>query len=397
MLVAILLLILSPYTAIIPGLYAMIGVFTRRFRLYLNTWNIGLFALFLISIVSGIINKSMLSITASLMLLMYFCISIVMEDSFNSEGKIISFYIALLYFSVIPGIIGIVEKICSHFFNITLIKRLIYVTPEVDGRICSTFSNPNIAGGWFAAMLLIAVFFWSRNEIKHRLTLVLLVLLYSANLLLSGSRGAIMGLASGMLVLLIMKKGWRKLIMPGIILCLITLISLIPGKGSIINSLMGHQLSSSFISRYPIWKGTVEMIFEKPVFGWGLMGIYEKGSLFFDPYKVAFHAHNIWLSMLSMLGFIGFYVYLIVRVYVIYGLSTLKRNNCSLTPLLASIQALVIVHGLVDFVIIVPQTGILFVTCCAFINSLSRSFSTTPQLHQLPAWPLGITSKYRTD
>jgi O-antigen ligase len=320
-----------------------------------------------------------------------------MENSFISEEKILGFYLGLLYLSVIPGIIGIAQKICAEWFNITLIKRLIYSTPELDGRIYSTFSNPNIAGGWFAAMLLIAVFFWSRKEFKHRWILGLMMLLYSINLMLTGSRGAIMGLAAASIVFLVIKNGWRKLVIPGALLLIMLILSLIPSDGSFISSLMGHALSSSFDSRYPIWKGSIEMIFEKPMLGWGLMGIYEKGALFFYKTDPVFHAHNIWLSILSTLGLAGFYVYLVMKAYIIYGLGMLKKANCSLTPLLASIQVLVIVHGFVDCIICVPQTGILFITCSAFIASLSRSFSTTPNLQQLPAEWTGMFSKYRAD
>lgn len=397
MFVAILLLMLSPYTALIPGLCTVAGVFTRKYKIYLNPWNAGLLALFLIALVSGIINSSLLSSLASLMLLMFFCISIAMEDSFCSEEKIIRFYLWLLYFSVIPGIIGIAQKICAEWFNITLIKRLIYSTVQLDGRIYSTFSNPNIAGGWFAAMLLVGVFFWDRKEIKHRGILALMMLLYSSNLLLTGSRGAIMGLTAAAIVFLIMKKDYKKLIVPCVLMGIILILSLMPSESSIFGRLMGHELSSSFNSRYPIWKVSIKMIYRKPALGWGLMGMLENGPLFFNNAPGVLHAHNIWLSILSSLGIAGFYVYLMMKAYIVYGLGALSKNNCSLTPLLASVQVLVAVHGIVDFTICAPQTGILFITCSAFIASLTRSLSTTPHFQQLPAWSVGMASKYHAD
>lgn len=397
MFVAILLLVLSPYTALIPGIYTMAGVFTRKYKIIFNPWNIGLLALFFIAVISGIINKSLLSSLASLLLLMYFCISVFMENYFNSEEKIIRFYLSLLYFSIIPGIIGIIQKACYGKFNTILTKRLIYSTYALDGRIYSTFSNPNIAGGWFAAMLLIALFFWERKEIRHRWIIGFMMLLYSINLILTGSRGAIVGLTAASMVYLIIKKGCRKLIIPGILICMIVLLSFIPSEGSLLSNLMGHGLSGSFSSRYPIWKGAIKMILKKPILGWGLLGIYEKGASFFEQSGIVFHAHSIWLSILSMLGFAGFYVYLVMKFYIAYGLVALKKSNSPLAPLLASIQVLVVIHGLVDFIICVPQTGALFITCSAFISSLSGSLSTTPHFQRLPEWTAGIFSRYRAN
>lgn len=397
MFVAILLLVLSPYTALIPGIYSMAGIFTRRYKVFLNPWNIGLLVLFLIALVSGILNKSLLSSLASLMLLMYFCISIVMENTFNSEEKIIRFYLSLLYFSIIPGIIGILQKVLYNRFNIILIKRLLYSTCVLDGRIYSTFSNPNIAGGWFAAMLLIALFFWDRGEIRHRRTIVFFMILYSTNLMLTGSRGAIMGLAAASMVFLVLKKGCRKLVIPGILLAVMLLLAVIPSDGSFLNSFMGHEISTSFGSRYPIWKVSIKMILKKPMLGWGLMGMYEKGTLFFDKLGTVVHAHNMWLSILSALGISGFYVYLVMKSYIVYELAMLKKSKSSLTPLLASIQVLVVVHGLVDFIICVPQTGILFISCSAFISSLSGSLSTAPRFQQLSKWSTSLSSRYRAD
>jgi len=397
MFVAILLLVLSPYTALIPCIYIMAGVLTRKYKIFLTPWNMGLLVLFLIALVSGIINKSILSSLASLMLLMYFCVSIVMENCFNSEEKIIRFYLLLLYFSIIPGIIGIAQKILYKWFNIILIKRLIYSTTVLDGRIYSTFSNPNIAGGWFAAMLLIALFFWDRDEIKHKWVIVLMMLLYSTNLMLTGSRGAIMGLAAASMVFLVLKKGCRKLAIPGILLAMIFLLALIPSDDSFLSRLMGHGISTSFGSRYPIWKVSIKMILKKPMLGWGLMGIFEKGALFSDKLGTVVHAHNIWLSILSALGLSGFYIYLVMKSYIVYSLVMLKKNGSPLAPLLASIQMLVVIHGLVDFIICVPQTGILFITCSAFISSLSGSLSTAPHLQHISEWPAGISSRYRAD
>ena len=47
-----------------------------------------------------------------------------------------------------------------------------------------------------------------------------------------------------------------------------------------------------------------------------------------------------------------------------------------MVPMLAGIQAVIIGHGLVDFTMIVPQIGLLFIASAALISALVKQYSS---------------------
>jgi putative inorganic carbon (HCO3(-)) transporter len=139
---------------------------------------------------------------------------------------------------------------------------------------------------------------------------------------------------------------------------------------------MYREISSSFSNRYAIWEGCLKMIKIKPIAGWGLMGIYNNCAKYIVSDMRVFHGHNIWVSITTTLGSIGLIIYLYMKYYLFKGIKLLYTNNCRLVPLLASIQALVLGQGLVDFTIMTPQAGLLFITSSALIFSLAKKFSS---------------------
>ena len=57
----------------------------------------------------------------------------------------------------------------------------------------------------------------------------------------------------------------------------------------------------------------------------------------------------------------------------------LYSQKCRLVPMLAGIQAVIIGHGLVDFTMIAPQTGLLFVGCSGVISVLAKQHNSSPK------------------
>jgi len=147
----------------------------------------------------------------------------------------------------------------------------------------------------------------------------------------------------------------------------------------ILKYVTAHDFDSSFNSRFGIWSGCLKMIKIKPITGWGLMGIVEHGANFMKGYYYAtmYHGHNIWITFMTTLGAVGILIYTYMKISIFKDLKILYSHSCKLVPMLAGIQAVIIGHGLVDFTMIAPQSGLLFITCSATISALAKQYNSS--------------------
>lgn len=380
------LVVLSPYTALIPGAISMFAAVTGRIKIYRNPFNIGLILLFLWSVFSGLMNNSISSILISLVLLLYFCLSAAIENIITTTEKAEKVLRYLLYFSVPVAIFGIIEKVAFATGNVFMLDKILGVskTEGLSHRVYATFGNPNVAGGWFAVMVLIALYMFFKSSKGDKIFYSSLMFLFSLTVMLTGSTGAMMALAAGLFIYILLRKKVNKYVLAGIVLVGLTMFAVLLKNIDTVNALVGHNLLNSLTSRLSIWQGCINMFGYKPLTGWGLLGIYERGPFFINFHAHVIHGHNLLLSILTCLGSIGLYIYVVMRFYTFSSLKVLKDEKCELFVLLASIQALFIAHGLLDFTIITPQAGMMFVGTCAVINSLARQYSLVPSSKMVP-------------
>lgn len=198
MITSLLLAVLSPYTALLPAAYMTYKVLLGKVTIYKNPWNIGLLLLFGWSLISGIINQSLISTVLSLAFLMYFCLSVFLQNYFYNESQIEKLYKYLVYFSIFPALLGIIEKIVFMNFDVAWWKTILGISnlSNINHRIYSTFGNPNVAGTWFATMILVCVYFATKTSKKEKLFYQVSMVLFAFTLFLTGSRGAEIGLRS---------------------------------------------------------------------------------------------------------------------------------------------------------------------------------------------------------
>lgn len=368
---------LSPYTAVLVGLYATYKLYKNKEEIQKNAWNIGLLVLFLWSFIVGLINKSVMSTIVSLIFLMYFSMSVYIENRWSTEEQIYKLSHYLLKLSIFSGIIGVIEKITFENFSVPLWRSFLNLpaTSTSAHRIFSTFGNPNIAGDWFAIMIVIALFYEGQTkERKNKIFYYGCVILFLVNLFLTGSRGAFVAMVCGLAVLFMFKcSKHNKMIFLGIII-VIAIIGFMPDKvPNISQDIVGHNIDRSFSLREEIWRGSMKMVNEKPLIGWGLMGTIEFGKHFIKYSGVVHHSHNIWLALLTSLGCVGLSIYLFMRLKVYMNMIKLiNKENCRCIQLLIAIQAIIIFHGIVDFTIIAPQIGMIFVGTSSMITALAK-------------------------
>lgn len=142
--------------------------------------------------------------------------------------------------------------------------------PHMAGRITSTLSNPN----YLAAYLLIHIAFayWLWQKTRH-ISLLALILLHTLILVISGSQGGILALALTSLLVLFFHfkpnaftnlsvQTFTKL---AAVIVLLTTFILTFGHAMSI----GMELPTSVQERLQLWDMGVEVLFQKPLTGWG--------------------------------------------------------------------------------------------------------------------------------
>lgn len=372
--ILVFLIVISPYTTIIPIIYMLYMVLFKKVSIHKNHWNIGLCLLFIWSLIVGVINYSFSSIVVSFALFMYLCVSIFLQNYCKNESIVEKIYMHLVSFSLISVIFGIIEKVIYICFNVNIWSEFLRITsqPVVNDRIYSTFGNPNVAGNWFAIMIIVGLYFCSIKSKKTKLFYRVATLLFFIALYLTGSRGAFIGLLCGLFIFYLLKGSKKDMWLFITIFIITVVVTFMPSEIS--KNITAHGFDDSFISRVGIWKGCLKMIRIKPFTGWGLMGITEHGADFMKGYFYAtlYHGHNIWITIMTTLGGVGLLIYAYLKINLFKNLKILYAQKCRVVPMLAGIQAVIIGHGLVDFTMIAPQTGLLFIASSAIISSLVK-------------------------
>ena len=87
-----------------------------------------------------------------------------------------------------------------------------------------------------------------------------------------------------------------------------------------------------------------------------------------------------------MLGVVGFSLYLWIKYYIYKSLILLYNNKLQLVPLLVAMQVFMVTHGVVDFIIMTPQGGVMFFATAAITVGLARSYEINPELELAEAW-----------
>lgn len=371
------LVVLSPYTALIPVLFMVYSVYKNRYAVLQNPavlknpWNLGLFFVFMWSAAVGFVNLDKLSLAAAFVLLGYLMLSVYFQTFCNTESQVESLAKLVLKFSLFSAVLGLAEKAASFFYDMSWISRFFwsptYVSDPAAHRIYSTFGNPNIAGAWFAAMVLVSYYFFEKEK-GHRKTVFLLsAVLFAVVMALTGSRGAVLGLVSGFIILACFRKNQGSLLPLGLMFTLVVGLTFVVPE-------ISHPLNS----REYIWDICKDMFQQKPVSGWGLLGVYR--------YSGEIHGHNIWFTIAATLGSVGLCAYFYLKYNLLRSLKFLHENGCTITPLLAAIQAMIIGHGLVDFIILVPQGGLLFFATSALTFAMAGEISTAAARERVPVW-----------
>ena len=374
----IIMIVFSPFTAVIPAVYAVNLLFRKKLKIEKNYWNIGLFLLFIYSVFSSIVNKDLLSLLSSFVLFLYFALNVFSQNYFVKMSRINIVIKYIVYLSVIAAIGGVIEKIVFILIGMP------------QHRVFSFFGNPNMAGAWFGNIILMIFYLkcidkGRKDYIIYNLSIVLVIVA----LLLTESTGAFIALVGSIFIYYILKekKDIKGLIAISITVGLSSILFFIV-QNKVANTTPIGELVTSFNSRYRIWIGAINMVLKKPITGWGMLGMMQHGSNFVNSDEpnlhnkiITFliHPHNLWLTFLVTLGVIGLLIYLYIKFNLYKDMIKLYKRHNKMLPLIAAINTMVIIQGIVDCTLYAPQLGIIFV----FIGTITYNMANNKMIRKV--------------
>lgn len=364
------MIIFSPITAIIPGVYATYLMIKNKDKVEKNYLNLGLLVLCIWSAIVALINESVLSLVGSMMLFMYFSMNVIGQSYFTTRKRINNFFKYTIYLTALTAINGIVEKVVYIY----IFDNTGDYPNHFSGRIVSSYGNPNMAGAWFASAVFIALYLMSTTSSKKQKNIYIIcsAVIFIA-FLLTESSGAFVAFIVALICYYVLKnmQDKRKLIILALSIVTISVMFLLLQRKGDATGIV-NEVNNSFVSRYDIWTGSLKMISEKPLMGWGTLATLEHGREFFSHNGNSIHSHNIYLTFFVSTGIIGLAMYLYIKYKLFKDLFNLYKKKEPLLPLLVALNILVIVQGLVDCSLYAPQLGMLFMVTCAITFNLSN-------------------------
>lgn len=233
-------------------------------------------------------------------------------------------------------------------------------------------NHPNNAAGVIAFLL---PFIIMQDCIKNILIKILIICISLTAVIITGSRGALIGIVAMFTILFFFKfKSLIAIIKNNTLKCFISvLIGLIILFGSLLNSnenivdrfasiytyknnLIEHRVGGD---RIVLWKSSIEMMKDYPITGVGLNNfndVYIKGNYIDLRAKEQdlTSPHNIFLHLFVEAGFLGGIVFVLLIVFQLYYLWINKYLNEIVFAGFLSIIGMCI-HGMVDYLFLIKN------------------------------------------
>ena len=244
--------------------------------------------------------------------------------------------------------------------------------PFIPARLYSFFpqlvtdtANPNVMGGSVVLLILavsgLPLFAWHKLPWIDRLSYLAAGLMGSAVLLLTQSRGALLGLAGGLALLVILRWRWGWISILTLAVILVIGLQAI-GATPLIEMLVSSSTLGGLDGRVEVWSRAIYMIQDFSFTGVG-MGSYGRVADLLYPFFLAApgkieHAHNLLLQIGVDLGIPGLICWLAIWLLMVWtAWDVLRRGRelgnglaCGLGAGLLAAQVALMVHGMVDAV-----------------------------------------------
>lgn len=296
-----------------------------------------------------VVSNKILILMIAIFLVMCFSVSYSIEkklaisETLRFLSYIISFYI--IQSRCINSIIKI-EKIMYVFllqvvtisiFGIIQYFTLIGLRPEYINtlggkiRICATYDNPNAYGAYLLlAIFPIVIMIFNESSKKLKIMYSIAFLLVGTNIFMTGSRNAYLGMALGVVLLIIFYD--KRFSIIGILLVVLSLC--VP---AINRRILDFGNTEQNIQRFKLWNTAIHVIKDHLFFGVGngnFVSVYDSyvkkfPELAYRDYS-RYTTHNAFLKIQSELGVPGTLIFAILFIYIIfriYKVHKISNNN----------------------------------------------------------------------
>lgn len=307
--------------------------------------------------------------------LLHLCLYFLIATSFfkiNKGGD--QFWYVFIVISVIMSIYG--------FLQIKNALDTLNNIPQIDG----TFGNSTYLSVFLLMMFFITAMMWSENKISFKVFAIIGIFQLTA-LYFTGTRGALVGLVSGIITCLLLSsitnksnKKIRYITAAFILLIFISgvLLYLYRDNSVVQQNYFLSRLTNilSNQGRLFVWPMAIDGFYVNPIFGWGMESFRYVFNTFYDP-KMYQHemwfdrAHNTQLDLLVSGGIFGLMAYSSIIISTIYVLFKNKKFNNVKKSIIAGLVAAYYIQNLFVFDNLISY--ILFFSILAYINANSNS------------------------
>lgn len=317
--------------------------------------------------------ERMMGVYTSIHFLIYLWLLI---SVFNHKGKYYKLLNISLVFSLLIAIYGFLQYFQVNFFGM--------VSPA-DNRIIATFGNAAFLAGFAMVFIFIALYLFFKTQNKYlRVFYLVSILANIVIMLMTATRGALVGLASALLVILVLlilfyRNNKIKIASGALLVIMILLTSSIfvfKDSALIKNNLALRRISeinlqeATTASRLALWKMSLEATNDRPIAGYGQNNVripldkyhdYNLVEEWFDS------SHNKFLDELLAHGLIGFLAQLFFFGALFWALFKKRKQDIIgsiiLIGLLVAylVQALFIFDSFVLSVLLMLVLGLILV------------------------------------
>ncbi|HYE09668.1 MAG TPA: O-antigen ligase family protein [Patescibacteria group bacterium] len=247
----------------------------------------------------------------TLMLAFYF----VLTRTINSRYKLYLLVVLLIISASLTSLYGVYQYFGGSATTEAWVDTTMF--EDIQSRVGSTFSNPNILGEYLIMMIPLALsLLWYRKKLIYKGIFVAMLGLMGICMIFTFSRGAWLGLMLAMVGFFVVRD--KRLFALFLIALFILPFALPP---SVINRFtsIGNLQDTSSSYRMSILLGSLRMAQDYWITGIGLgsqgfKAIYPKYSL---AAAYAHHAHNIYIQVILEMGVAGALVFMLILLVFI--------------------------------------------------------------------------------
>ena len=325
-----------------------------------------LFLLFAMSTVIAAINRNLLGLIAGIFVFFIAVTALYFKN--NITPQLFEDFITIyLGYSVVAALYAAVEYV---------IGRL----GDTEYRCASTFINPL----YYSFFITFAVLFCTYRIVtprSYRRIYVPVLIINAIGMILSGSRMPWVGMFVGLFLILLLRRQYKLIAVFAVFIMGLLLLFVLFPDISFFTGMRLNKIDVSYTGRKPYWDLAVRGIFDKPLFGHGLVGFLDGTIKSDSEFMSRFadfngslndmfvnmkghgwktHAHNILLEALYSFGIIGTLIFCTYMMKI--GLRFFR--NCGYSSqnphfaLLCGVVVSICVNGLVDCEVVGLQTPV---------------------------------------